>query len=302
MNGEGEIRDRLLHVADLHFWRVVLDPFALLNKRFLGNLNVAVRRRHEFAMHRAEAFTEALEATGIPSVLFTGDFTSTSTDAEFAMARAFVDRVRGRGMAPIVLPGNHDVYTFEAHRARRFERHFNGLLPEHGYPSLTTLPGGTPVILVPTVTPTALSSRGAIRPEQILAAAALLDQCRGPVIVAAHYPLLHRTPSYASRPGRRLRNAQALRAMLGASGRTILYVCGHVHQFSHLKDPDFPALEHLSTGAFFRNDRHKGTQGEFSEVHVKESGFQVFHHVNAGTWTRTTSFPQALTRAPIPAP
>jgi 3',5'-cyclic AMP phosphodiesterase CpdA len=289
----GKVRDRLLHVADLHFWQVVLNPFALLNKRFLGNLNVAFRRRREFATHRAEAYSDALGATGIPSALFTGDFTSTSIEAEFAMARAFVDGVQRRGIAPIVLPGNHDVYTFEAQRARRFESHFDGLVPDQGYPSSTTLPGGTPVILVPTVSPTLLSSKGTISPEQIQAAAALLDACDGPVVVAAHYPVLHHTYGYASGPGRRLRNAQSLREMLGASGRTVLYVCGHVHRFSHVQDPDFPSLQHLSTGAFFRNDRHNGTQGEFSEIHVADGAFHVLHHVNAGTWKRELSTPNS---------
>ena len=80
--------DRLVHIADIHFWRVTLNPFRLVGKRALGALNVLLRRRRDFAMERAEQFADAVAATGINAVLLTGDFTSTSLDEEFALARA----------------------------------------------------------------------------------------------------------------------------------------------------------------------------------------------------------------------
>ncbi|MBI4556101.1 MAG: hypothetical protein HY706_00830, partial [Candidatus Hydrogenedentes bacterium] len=91
-------RDSLIHVGDLHFWQFVINPFRLLNKRFLGNLNVLFRPTRQYAIEMAEPFAESLAATGIKQVLLTGDFTSTSTDAEFEMARSFVDRLASHGM------------------------------------------------------------------------------------------------------------------------------------------------------------------------------------------------------------
>ena len=117
-------RDKVLHISDLHFWKIVLNPFELLNKRFLGNANVIWRRRHEFHMEHAERFIDALAATGVTTLLLGGDYTSTAHPAEFRMARAYADALAARGFKIIAIPGNHDVYTFESVRARRFREFF----------------------------------------------------------------------------------------------------------------------------------------------------------------------------------
>ncbi|MBN2309405.1 MAG: metallophosphoesterase [Candidatus Hydrogenedentes bacterium] len=278
------LRDRLAHVADLHFWEVVWNPLRLLNKRALGNLNVLLRRRRQFPMERAESFVDAVVSAGCPTVLLTGDFSSTSTDAEFAMARAFVDSLRARGLNTPLLPGNHDVYTFEAARTGRFERHFADLLPEGGYPCRQSLPGGTPLILVPTVRPNLLSSRGSVLDETVAAVAELLRDGTGPAIVAGHFPVLDHAPGYHLTRGRRLRNAAALRAVLGQAGRPILYVCGHTHRFSYARDARFAAVSHLCTGALFRVNRAQGLHGEFAEIHVHADRFGVIRHVYTQAW------------------
>ena len=280
-------RDILLHVADLHFWEVIRNPLRLLNKRFLGNLNVLLRRRYEFDLSLTEAYAQALAGAGGSSVLFTGDFTSTSTGREFAGAREFVDSVRQQGMDTFVLPGNHDVYTFEAARCKRFERHFAGLLPEQGYPARATLPGGTPLLLVPTICPNLISSRGRVAPETVRATRALVEECDGPAIVAAHYPLLNETPGYTLTHERRLRDAEPLRRALGETGKPILFVAGHVHRFSYVQDAEFPNLRHLCTGAFFARNHREGITGEFAEIHALEDGtFSAFRHICRGDWER----------------
>jgi predicted phosphodiesterase len=278
--------DTLLHVADLHFWEVVRNPFKLMNKRLLGNLNVYLRRRHEFVMERADAFAERLAETAINTALLTGDFTSTSTEREFAMAEDFVSGLTKRGMDVMLVPGNHDVYTFGSHRRQRFEHHFRRFLPEKGYPAQYTLTGGTSVILVSTVRPNFLSSKGWIPDGDIQRMSAMLEKASNPVIVGGHYPVLHRTAQYETTPSRQLENAGALREALGRCGKQVLYVCGHVHRFSLVVDPEYPTLTHLSTGAFFRNDPEAGREGEFSEIHVVPDGFQVFRHVYEEKWLR----------------
>ncbi len=287
--------DALLHVADIHFWKVVANPLRLLNKRFLGNMNVVLRRRHEFATHRADAFAEALCATGIPNVLFTGDFTSTSLEEEFVLARAFVEGVARRGRNVWVLPGNHDRYTFAAHRKRIFERHFSSFLPNGGYPALARLSGGTPLLLTPTATPNLLSSRGEITSEEMEKTVALLENKeQGPALVAGHYPLLQETPAYRMTWERRLRGAEAFRTALGSMGRSLLYVCGHVHRFCYVRDPAHANLEHVSTGALFHNSPKTGHQGEFSEIRVTQDGFRVFCHRFNGTWDRQAACLQSM--------
>lgn len=277
--------DRLLHITDLHFWEVVRNPLALLNKRALGNVNVYLRRRHEFHMDQADAFADVALATGIRTLLIGGDFTSTATEHEFALARKWVMRLAGKGMAIHLLPGNHDVYTFESVRRRRFEHYFREFIPQDGYPARVMLPGGTRLVLVPTVTPNFISSKGRITRKELRAVERLLAECPdGPLLVAGHYPLLHKTYSYDSSPSRRLRNAEALRDLLGACPQTILYLSGHVHRFSHCIDPDYPRLHHLTSNAFFLQRHHDDVRGAFTEIHVNSKGFQVFQHVLKQDW------------------
>ena len=281
-------RDTLLQVADLHFWNLIVNPVRLLNKRALGMLNVAMRRRHEFDAARAFSYIEALAASPCRQLLLTGDFTSTSLDEEFEQAREFLAALCKRGFAPHVLPGNHDVYTFESVRTRRFERHFGEYLPRNGYPSCHTLPGGTSLILVPTVCPNLLSSRGRVAHKDVNAVAKLLAATSDPVIVAGHYPILLRTPGYVLTKERELRNAEVLREALGGCGRRVLYVCGHVHRFSFVHDTLYPNLTHLSTGTFFGKHRHGQADGTFAEIDVLREGFRVFKHTHIGEWKRET--------------
>lgn len=278
--------DVLLHVADIHFWRLVLNPLRLLNKRFLGNLNVALRRRHEFAIHRASSHADALVQTGIRTVLLTGDLASTATDEEFAQARRFLEFLSERGLRVFLVPGNHDVYTFESVRKKRFERAFAHFIPEDGYPSLHMLPGGTPLVLVPTACPNILSTRGRVTAQTGAFVAEVLAGCAQPALVAAHYPLLRSTHAYQLRPSRTLRNAEVLRAALAQSGKRILYICGHTHRFSYESDPDYSAVMHLCTGAFLRRDRPQAIEGEFAEIHVLKDAFHVFRHTYEGSWRR----------------
>lgn len=284
ITGTNAAIDRVAHIADIHFWRVVLNPFRMMNKRFLGNLTVVLRRKHEFVLEHAEPFADSVAATGVNAVILTGDFSSTSLPEEFERAAKFVRGLRNRGMAVHLLPGNHDVYTFESARRKRFEKYFAEFLPEGGYPALQRLPGGTPLILVPTVCPRHFSASGLVTRETVDKVAALLNECGPRVVVAAHYPILSKTHGYASNAFRRLENAETLREVLVASRRKILYVCGHVHRFSYQRDAQSPDIEYLSTSAFFRRSRETGIDGEFAEIGIREDGFSVLRHIHRQKW------------------
>lgn len=287
MATESTTLDHVVHIADIHFWQIVRNPFHLMNKRFWGNLTVILRRSREFHQESAEPFADAVAATGARSVLLTGDFSSTSTDREFEMAVRFVRGLRDRGMAVFLVPGNHDVYTFGSARRKRFERHFGEFLPSQGYPARTALPGGTPLLLVPTVYPRHFSASGLITPDQIDRTRELLLTCQPPVIVAAHYPILSETKGYSSHLLRRLRNAELLHEAIGGAGKRVLYVAGHVHRFSVTADQKYPKMTHLTTGGFFRAVEETGSLGEFSEIRVLSDGFQIFRNQNLGDWKKT---------------
>ena len=276
--------DRFVHLTDLHFWEIVRNPFALMNKRALGAMNVLLRRRKEFLIDRAGAYAAAVAGTGIQDVVITGDLTSTATEREFEMGVAFVQDLERRGLRVSVIPGNHDVYTFESVRTKRFERHFGPWMPGESLPTLQTLPGGTPILYVPTVCANLLSSRGRITDAEYRCVAELLEGASSPVVVAGHYPLLDRTYGYDAGAGRRLRGAAALYDVLGASGVTILYLCGHVHRFSLVRCARHATITHLTTGAFFRHDRRSSVEGEFAAIRCDGTGFQVRRHLFEGEW------------------
>ncbi len=285
-------RERVAHIADIHFWRIVLNPFRMLNKRFLGNLTLMLRRCREFRIENAEPFADAVMASGVNAVILTGDFSSTSLPEEFETALRFVNGLLERGLAVHLLPGNHDVYTFESKRKKRFEKIFAKFVPPDGYPALRQLPGGTPLVLVPTVCPRHFSASGLITRAAAEKVSALLRECGPRVIVAAHYPILHRTKGYSSHPLRRLQNAESLREALASSGKKILYVCGHVHRFSYERDPKYPNIEYLSTGAFFRRNHDTDIDGEFAELRVREESFSISRHTHREKWNATEEEPK----------
>lgn len=278
------VRDKLLHVADLHFWRLTFNPFRQLNKRVLGNQNLLLRRRKHFVMAHANDYLDRVASIGIGDVVFTGDFTTTSLPVEFEMSRAFLQRADDAGLRPVAIPGNHDVYTFQAERADLFRKYLGKWTLAEPLPGRYTLPGGTPVVLAPTVRANWVSSTGVIREDELAKLRACLEPLDGPIIVGGHYPLLTRTAAYSLTPARRLHGADAMRRILGESGKTILYLCGHVHRFSYVADAVYPNLHHLTTGTFFGRNHEQHRDGEFSEIHVREDGWTVLNHVHDGTW------------------
>jgi 3',5'-cyclic AMP phosphodiesterase CpdA len=279
------IRDRIVFFTDLHFWKVVWNPLQMLNKRFLGNANLFLRRRHHFRMANAEPFALHALATGARTVLVGGDLTCTATDAEFQLARGFFAFLQRQGVDVLTVLGNHDVYTFEASRRRRPERHLQAWLPESGFPSQVTLRGGTPAVLLPTARPRLLSSRGHFgEGEARQTADKLAATPPGPVLVCGHYPALQETRGYGSKWGHRLDGAERLRRTLGDSGRAVLYVSGHVHRFSSTADPEYANVHHVTSPAFFNHWKPANRHGGFLQIDCGTSGFEVRHHWKAADW------------------
>lgn len=278
------MHDRFLHLTDFHFWEVVFNPFRFLNKRIIGNVNVFMKRRHEFFMDRAEAYADYAGTLGAPDALLTGDFTSTATPREFEMARQFVLRLEHNGITPVAIPGNHDVYTFESVRKKQFQKFMEPWIPAKALPCTIELRGGTPVILVPTVRPNIMSSQGYVGPRAIRDVATLLEQVDGPVVVAAHYPILHKTGNYVAPVGRRLLNAEGLRQALGKHPHPVLYIAGHNHRFHLARDETFKHVTHLCTASLLWQDERSGTKGEFCELAVDGDGVQVIRHVCRESW------------------
>ena len=291
-----ESGDRVVFFTDLHFWEIVWNPFRMLNKRFLGNANVLLRRARRFPMGNARLHAEhALGATGARQVILGGDLTCTATDREFGMAREFVEFLTRLGARVSLVPGNHDVYTVESVRLGRVERYLGKWLPPQGLPSPLSLPGGTQLLFVPTAVPTPLSSQGLVTDSELHAVGEVLRAMPNdrPILVVGHYPLLRRTDRYVLTEGRALRGDQALRQILAASGHEILYLSGHVHRFSDTVDPEYPRLRHVTGPTLFgRYGRGSAmSHGGFVELHATPAGFEVVLHERRSVWERSVSHP-----------
>lgn len=270
--------DSFLHITDLHFWELVLNPVRLMNKRIIGNLNVYLKRRHQFSMENAEPFSDYAASLGVKNVLITGDFASTATHSEFLLGREWMQGLEKRGLVPTVIPGNHDVYTFESVRHNRFRSHYEPWLVEGTLPGKSTLPGGTPILWISTVCPNWITNRGRVQDDDIQKLIGLIEATPDPVIVAGHYPILNVTPGFNVNYNRGLQNAENLRHALGKTGKQILYMHGHVHRFNYSRDPDFSTLSHLSTGAFFRIAPETQSLGEITEVRIGSGQLTIIHH------------------------
>jgi hypothetical protein len=278
--------DSFIHITDLHFWEIAFNPLRLLSKRALGNINVIMKRRHQFVMDRAWAYLEYINALDIKDVVITGDFASTSTRFEFEEGVRFVQALEDAGKSITLIPGNHDVYTFETVRKKKFEKFFSRWLPNDRLPCTRSLPGGTPIVYVPTVCANLLSSKGRISDSEIEATVLSVEALESPIIVAGHYPILNKTGAYAASPGRTLRNGDKLRTALGDTGKEILYICGHMHRFSDEIDPVCPNIRQLTSGALFRTAPETDSDGDFSVVRIDGSKVGVTRHLHKdGEWS-----------------
>ncbi len=277
--------DNLLHITDLHFWEMIWNPFRMTNKRMLGNINVFLRRRREFRVGQAHSFAQALAGHGAKTVFAGGDFTSTATHAEFDAAAAFLAQLHQSGMQVVAVPGNHDVYTFEAYRQGRFQQYLRDFMPDDALPCRITLPGGTPFILLSTAAPNLLSSCGHISDEHLERTVHLLASTpEGPVLVGAHYPVLRETPGYTTSFTRKLHGAEKLRRVLQQSNRDILYIAGHVHRFSYVVDAQCERIRYVTTPPLFMQRHGSPYSGAFTHIQVHENDFSVHLHRYDGAW------------------
>ncbi len=99
------------HLSDPHLSSLdSVRSHELASKRILGYLSWRHRRRHEHRIETLDALVADLRAHHPDHVVVTGDLTHLGLPAEYAAARAWLDRL-GHPDAVSVVPGNHDCYV-----------------------------------------------------------------------------------------------------------------------------------------------------------------------------------------------
>lgn len=235
----------LAHLSDLHVTPVRgRRPAAFLNKRMLGALSWAVRRRWEYRPDVLAALLDDLHTHAPDHVVVTGDLTNLGLADEYADALTWLERLGGPRRVSLI-PGNHDVYTSDsAIYPWTYWAEYLRSRPEaaNGCPGATTPPGPQPgefptlrvcgpvaVVGVSTARATApFLASGAIgrgqlrRLEAVLGRLAETPYCR---VVLVHHP-----PAARSVSARRcLTDAAAFRDVLAKTGAELV-LHGHSHR------------------------------------------------------------------------
>lgn len=268
---------RVAHFSDLHHFSLAgINPLELLGKRLAGGLNLVLNRARKHDGQLLERLLERLAEVRPDHVVMTGDFTNLALEGEFAAARAYADRVADLlgGIDRVsVIPGNHDAYTEDAVRERRFERAFAPYLEavdEPGWPYLKKV-GELALIGCTTAVPTPfLCASGRLGAEQLarlevmLARPDLRDRFR---VVLIHHPPVRVK-------GHELRQLEDRRAFGGMIARVgadlILHGHDHMEVREQLDGPGGTAVPVLGVSSASYKSTHAGRRGRFNVYEIDQ--------------------------------
>ncbi len=236
-------------IGDIHLFSLRVHPRRLLSKRALGHVNLAVNRRKRFEHALLPVMLERLRSLNSDLVLMSGDVSTSSLESEFAALRGALDghgedgTLAALGAEAVLVPGNHDRYTFKARRVRRIEQELAALMPEE-FPHVRRLNGGGAasgswtLIALDAAVPNRVLSRGKLGREQFAAALQVIEEAKAGdgLVVLCHYPCVvpAGVPSGWTHD---LAEAKRLRWALQGCAARVLFVHGHVHRPWYVAGP-----------------------------------------------------------------
>jgi 3',5'-cyclic AMP phosphodiesterase CpdA len=238
---------RIAHLSDPHVLDLSGVPTRRLvfNKRITGWINLGLKRASHHKFWVLEAMMDDLRTRRVDHVVVTGDLTNLALDPEFERARTLLERMGYGPDALSVIPGNHDVYTAGAERARRFARYFapyitsdvevEGAGHRSGPFPFVRLRGAAAIVGLSTaVARLPLVASGSAGAPQIAALARVLQhpevRKRTPVLLT-HHPITN-PRSLLGTVLRGWSEVGALRAVL-PHDRDTLALHGHLHHRVH---------------------------------------------------------------------
>ncbi len=236
---------RLVLIGDIHYYRLFTAPWNLIGKRVLGKTNLWLRRRKVFLPAALPAVVERVLSLAPDRVVFSGDLTTTALRPEFEDVRRVLRPLLDR-FPTLIIPGNHDRYTFASKRKRRIEEYFPDQSPPE-YPHLAPLTGAWRLMAIDASVPQWLSSRGRCGAAQLDRARWIIDEREDArnILLLCHYPAQY-PPAIRGRDGHRLDDAaELLEALKTAAPRRVLYLHGHIHR-PWIYNPEDKALSHVT--------------------------------------------------------
>ncbi len=112
---------KIAHISDLHYLDLTGVKFTdFLNKRWTGGFNLLMGRAHTHQKSVVAAALDHIKSLSCDHLVLTGDLTNLAFESEFnAVRELLLKHFDERAMT--IVPGNHDFYTRESAKARRFE-------------------------------------------------------------------------------------------------------------------------------------------------------------------------------------
>ncbi|MGP0067493.1 MAG: metallophosphoesterase family protein [Isosphaeraceae bacterium] len=270
---------RILHLSDIHFWQYAFNPLRLMSKRMVGMTALLAGRAGRFHLAGVSRLVEHVRRLEADHILITGDLTTTALPDEFRAARSALSGWLDDPARVTIIPGNHDRYTWWAHRSRRFEHYFGEFAPQLAYPWLRWLDPATAILgLDPTRS--GITARGEIPRPQADEARRLIAEAGGRLerlIIACHYPVA--VPAEFDRDLARkpMINAHEVQGWLRTVGPH-LYCCGHIHAAWSYRPTEVPDQLCINPGPPLV-PRHFGhNHPGFNEIRLDGSAVTVDHH------------------------
>jgi 3',5'-cyclic AMP phosphodiesterase CpdA len=220
---------RLALIGDIHLYSLQVRPRQLLGKRLLGHTNLWLNRRHRFNHRMLGKVMEKVEQIAPDLALFSGDVTTTSLENEFHDINQYLKPLSEK-LPLLVVPGNHDRYTFRSSRKKRMETIMNGMMPSQ-FPHMRQLTDRWHLMGLDSAIPQLFLSRGALGKGQLHAIDAQLQRFteNDGLIVLCHYPVA--LPAGLPRSWTHdLAEGQQLRKLLEQCPAKVVFMHGHVHK------------------------------------------------------------------------
>jgi 3',5'-cyclic AMP phosphodiesterase CpdA len=273
----------LAHLSDPHIGPLPRPRLSeLASKRLLGYVNWRRRRSAVHRLETLEALTRDLASQPHDHTAVTGDLVNIALPKEFAVARAWLDRL-GAATDVTFVPGNHDAYVRSA--LPYWDKHWRAFMQGDAEAGGETGAGRFPFVrrrgpaaliglssAVPTLP---LSAAGRLGREQIDRTAELLrrlgDEGLFRVVLLHHPPQRLRTS-----PHKQLTDAAPFRHALALAGaELVLHGHDHCHALVWLDGPRslIPALGVPSASAA-------------PDGHIRPAGYNLYRIAgDRGAWT-----------------
>lgn len=273
---------RIVLFGDIHLYRLWLTPWQLISKRILGQTNLILNRRQRFQHERLGPMIEKAIEIDPDMLLLSGDVSTTSLKREFADVQAALKPLADR-VPTVLVPGNHDRYTFAAARTRVIDRMLCEWVPQQ-FPHTRALTDRWHLLALDAAVPRLYNARGRLGMPQFEQAKAYiesLDASQG-VVVLCHYPCalpghVHEHESHA------LEERDALREALANCAARVVYLHGHIHQPWHHEPGDGSGVPFTCIDAgspCMKDSKHPNGQG-FYEIELPDDpggDLVVRHH------------------------